>query len=355
MTDPVREQLLGYLLGALEEDEEAVLDERLKDDESLRRQLTEAWHSLEPLRTGPQEFLPPLSLAARTCEFVAEWAGQFGAQEIGEPAPANSLPVPEHSAPVSFSLHGEASMTPTVAPAETSGGWTWADLAVAASIAAAAFLLVFPAIENSRFQARVAGCQENLRQLGTALAQYSERNQGYFPQIPASGPLAVAGVYAPMLLESGYLDSPDQVVCPGSTLAEADGFSVPDLEQVQAAPTGEKLAELHRWMGGSYGYTLGHTVDGCYRPTKNLHRTHFAVMADAPSYGLPALASLNHGGRGQNVLFEDGHVEFLPLPLPAGYPDDFFLNDTGLVAAGTHLDDSVVGSSAAAPVALETP
>ena len=37
-------------------------------------------------------------------------------------------------------------------------------------------------------------------------------------------------------------------------------------------------------------------------------------------------------------------------PKPRGLPDDFFVNDRGQVAAGSHRDDSVIGSSASAPL-----
>ncbi|NLY01325.1 MAG: hypothetical protein GXY83_34980 [Rhodopirellula sp.] len=348
MAEHLRERLLGYLLGALEEDEEAILDEQLERDEPLRRQLKQVWRSLQPLRSSPQEFLPPLGLAARTCEMIAEWPSRAGEQPCSEHERQTAAPAIDLSGPVSS--RSDASMSPTVGPGAASSRWTWADLAVALSIAAAAFLLVFPAIENSRFHSRVTACQENLRQVGVALAQFSDRNDGFFPQIPASGPTAVAGVYAPVLLEGGFLDSSTRVVCPASTLAEDREFAVPALEQLQKAAVAEDLTRLQRQLGGSYGYTLGYRVDGRYRPTRNLHRPRFAVMADAPSYDLPDLASLNHGGLGQNFLFEDGHIEFLPSPQPAGLGDDFFTNDTGLVAAGLHRDDAVVGSSATTPL-----
>jgi hypothetical protein len=348
MTDHVREQLLGYLLGALEEDEEALLDKQLEHDDTLRQQLTEAWHSLKPLRQSQRDFIPPFGLATRTCETVAELAEQPAETPPLRSARADTQPAMELPAPVS--LHADAAMTPAAAPAGFSGGWTWADLAVAASVAAAAFLLIFPAIENSRFNSRLAACQDNLRQVGVALAQYSQRNHGSFPEIPASGPLAVAGIYAPTLLEGGYLEGARQVVCPGSVLAQDDEFSVPTMAQLQVALVGEELTALRRRMGGSYGYTLGYVTNGRYRSTKNMNRPHFALMADAPSYTLPELTSLNHAGLGQNVLFEDGRVVFLATPKPDNLVGDFFLNDTGLVAAGMHQDDSVIGASATAPV-----
>ena len=40
MTDSVREQLLGYLLGALEDSEQQEVETRLKDDPQWHRELT---------------------------------------------------------------------------------------------------------------------------------------------------------------------------------------------------------------------------------------------------------------------------------------------------------------------------
>jgi hypothetical protein len=76
-------------------------------------------------------------------------------------------------------------------------------------------------------------------------------------------------------------------------------------------------------------------------PTQNLHRTSFAIMADAPSSQNPSL-SLNHGGSGQNVLFEDGHVQYLTTCTAHGCQDNIFLNDEGQAEPGLHVHDAVI-------------
>jgi hypothetical protein len=106
----------------------------------------------------------------------------------------------------------------------------------------------------------------------------------------------------------------------------------------------EELIRLWGVMGGDYGYPLGYVENGRYRGTRNLRRPYFAIVADAPSVDLPDYRSLNHLGYGQNVLFENCRVIFLRLPRPAGYPDHFYVNDTGIVAAGRHRDDSVIAA-----------
>jgi len=120
-------------------------------------------------------------------------------------------------------------------------------------------------------------------------------------------------------------------------------------------------------MGGSYGYNLGYLLDGRYHSTDNLQRPTFALMADAPdsesvrgesvrgNSAVPAqLSSLNHGRRGQNVLFEDGHVEFLKGCNAEGCPDNIFLNDRGQPTAGVHRDDAVIGPSHAHPLPVSS-
>ena len=102
-------------------------------------------------------------------------------------------------------------------------------------------------------------------------------------------------------------------------------------------------------MGGSYGYCIGYMDNGVLHATKNLGRENFAIMADAPREERPDRQSADHGGRGQNVLFEDGHVGFLTSSRPSGWSDDIFANDRNQVAAGVHRDDSVIVSSGVAP------
>jgi hypothetical protein len=218
-----------------------------------------------------------------------------------------------------------------------------------AGVLVTAVLLIFPAIEGSRFRARVTTCQDNLQQLGTALVRYSQNHGNYFPQVPQQGNLAAAGIYAPALLNDGLLDSSRQVVCPGSSLATDQPFQVPSFSELQAA-SGRELGKLRNKMGGSYGYSLGYIDDGRYVSTRNLSRPTFALMADTPSDTLPGFQSQNHGGKGQNVLFEDGQVRFLTSSRPIEDGDDVFVNDTGLVAAGDQRNDSVIAGSSAAPL-----
>ncbi|MCC6123770.1 MAG: hypothetical protein IT426_02310 [Pirellulales bacterium] len=324
MSESAREQLLGFMLGALESDERAEIEAQLESDPECRKELTLLRRQLEPLAALKQDFGPPVGLAARTCRYVAE--------HRAAPTPAKGRLRPE---PV---------------PPSWIGRMSWLDMAMAATVLVAAGLLIFPAVQNSRFHAHLAACQDNLRELGGALNLYSQSHHGYFPSVPSRGKLAAAGIYAPVLAQNGLLTEVNRVVCPESSLAaRRNDFRVPTYGELELTSPA-KMVDLRPTLGGSYGYNLGYTRNGEYQPTKNLYRDDFAIMSDAPNMSGANLQSANHGGRGQNVLFEGGGVQFLTATQPLGSKDDIFTNDNGQVAAGVNANDSVLGASGTAPI-----
>jgi hypothetical protein len=224
--------------------------------------------------------------------------------------------------------------------------WRLIDIAVAVAICVAGAALVLPLIQSSRASAQVAACANRLREIGLALSGYSEHHEGNFPQVPESGKLSAAGIYAPVLLDAGYLNDRRIVICPASPLAANSTLIVPTLGQVQAAD-GDQLAQLRRTMGGSYGYALGYRDGALYKTTRNLHRANFALAADMPASDCST--SPNHGGAGHNVLLEDGHIAFIHGCRLDGCSDDIFTNDLGQVAAGCHVNDAVVARSDVSP------
>lgn len=312
----MREHLLGYLLGALEPPEQELVETRLSEDVELQKELSVLQRGLEPLAADDDKFEPPSGLARRTCDYVTN------RQSIG--APSGDL-----------------------APA---GGWRLQDWIAVVGIAVAASMLVFPAIAQSRFNARLQSCGNNLRSLGMALFQYSEFHHGAFPHVPESGNMSAAGIYGPLLYEAGFVRDRSMLICPSSSLAREVGFHFPTLNEIRQAGPNE-LPFFHRWMGGSYGYTLGYVLNGRYYGQRNLGRSTFALMADAPD---ERTGSANHGCCGQNVLFDDGHVAFLKSCRLAERDDHIFENRHGYVGPGIGPDDSVIARSSAQPVRLQT-
>jgi len=314
MTTPSREHLLGYLLGALEPTEQEQVEAELDLNPSLRAELDRLGGCVRGLGLAdqPTDFEPPSGLAARTCRFVA------------------------------------AQSQPAVAGATPPRRFHWADLVAVAAVLLIGVGLFFPWLVNTHIASQIAACENNLRQIGMALHDYSNRH-GSFPWPEESGPRAAAGIYAPTLVTFEQL--PHTVfLCPSSSLSRSRGeFCVPALEELDKA-TGAKLIALQNAMGGDYGYTLGYIEGGKLQKPRSGGRPMFAILADAPSDTLPGRASANHRGRGQNLLCEDGHVRFFVKLPSAELLDDPFHNREGRVAAGLDWDDAVIGTSGDPPL-----
>jgi len=311
-------ELLGYLLDALDGNEREALEARLANDPQLQRTAQLLRQALVPVKADADHLAPPLGLADRTLRYV------------------------EKRRPVEVNRYEPPTGRTT---------WRWIDLAVAATVLFVASLLFFPSVMKSRFDQQVAYCSENLRQLGTGLWQYSENHNGYFPYVPAQGQYAAAGIFAPTLHKAGLLPNAQTLVCPSSPQAQAD-MALVSLEKLDQAKGGPQFTQLLNQMGGSYGYALGYEKDGRYYGNKNRSRARFALVADSPSAQRGGRESANHGGRGQNVLYEDGHVQFQRTNVAAGCQDDIYHNDLGIIGAGQHVNDAVVAPSAARPVLL---
>ncbi len=282
----MRGLLLGYLLNALEPEERQRVEDRIERDANLERELELFAESLQPLQAAEGPIPLPAGLADRTCHLVAEHAaGRRGASvaAVGRSA----LPAERGSASRPYRL---------------------ADFVVAVGVVLAGLLLLFPALEHSHQVARLTGCQDNLHRIGLALAEYARDHHGYLPSIPAD---ETAGIYAVRLKHDGYLLGDGWNLCPGAVGDDSTRRShIPTPAELRAA-RGVSLVQYQRTMGGSYGYTLHYVAYGRYHCVKVSDRPTYAIMADAPSHSRGGLSSANHGRCGQNVLYEDGHIQYL--------------------------------------------
>jgi hypothetical protein len=317
----IREQLVGYALGALDDTEQSEIEQRLSVDPELRRALESVQQSLEPLVESYDEYEAPPGLASTACAYVAEEAARLDSVQPGLSRAHGAL--------------------------DARSRWAPADWVVMGGICAAALCLFFPAILNSRFLSRVTVCQDNLRQLGTSLVQYSEyAGNGCFPGVPTAGNHSFAGFYGPMLIEAGLLRNHRIVICPDSALADnAHCFRIPTISEIDAA-RGQQILILQQLAGGSYGYTLGYVLNGKHMPVKNLGRSHFAIMADAPR---SSWAQFPHQ-HGQNILYEDMHISFVSNGPNGRLVDDPFCNRLGRCEAGLDMNDAVVAPSDFPPI-----
>jgi hypothetical protein len=347
----MRDDLIGFVLDALEPQEHEHIRRKLEEDADLRRQLEWVQRTLQPLAGVGQDVAAPPGLAARTC---AQMDLLSQSTQLSQPTnPTTSLVVTAHCSKPSPVVRARQSVW---GPNECDWAgearrWTMADFVVAAGVCLAAACLFFPAVANSRWHAQMAGCQNNLRELGTSLAQYSNTAGGYFPVIPLNGNLSFSGIYAAKLAARGLMPDQRVILCPGKGSTYL--LKIPPLQDIAAAQ-GPQLVRLHRTTGGDYAYALGYVQRGHLYGNRNQGRWNVAILSDAPLEKLRNTAIGTHG-RGQNVLFEDGHVRFMTKRTRPGVPsDDMFVNDQMLVRAGLHPEDNVLAPSYVSPLPTDS-
>ncbi|HEY2881260.1 MAG TPA: hypothetical protein VGJ15_02475 [Pirellulales bacterium] len=312
---PARDHLLGYLLNAVESDEREAIERQLQSDPQLCEQLEVLRRSLHPLADDAGHHAPPLGLARRCCDFVR--------------SRTDIMPV-------------------ALSPARQGSGaaerrrWSWLDICVAGTIAVAVAILLVPAIYQSHIQSQLLACQKNLQDIGDALASYTEHNSSYYPAPDADDRLNVAGMWGPIMVTKHYLPQGKLFVCPSSPTSDDVQFRIPSTDELLKMDQKQLSVWLPR-LCGSYGFTLGYRANGAYKVQRHSQRQYFAVVADAPNEA--GSASPNHGLRGQNVLFDDGHVQRLITVYLGTIDENIFRNSHGQIAPGDFSDDAVIVNS----------
>ena len=320
----MREDLLGYLLGALEPDEARRIERLLETDADLREELRQIEASLYPLQQEEEEFEPPEGLVSRTLDFI----------DNHKPQPAE----------ISSTASGLSQISHRSAPRS----WRVPDVVVAAISMIAIGGIMFPAILEGRFEARRSSCQNNLRQLGTALTGCAMSDPGErLPEISLEGSEAFAGIYPVELKERELITSDDLVWC-ASRNQPVRVTPIPTRRELAKASV-ENLAELQQRAGGHMAFTLGVMEEGKYRAPRMQSRSHFPILGDAPIVKASDVRGLPHDGRGVNLYYEDGSVRFV-ASRDNDFPfDDPYTNADNLREAGLNINDASLGESSRAP------
>ncbi|QDT02885.1 hypothetical protein K227x_12640 [Rubripirellula lacrimiformis] len=340
----MHEDLLGYILGALEPHEMRRVDQWIQEDPEARRMLAEIQRKLRPLEQMPPVELPPSDRIARTMASLPP---------MPAPPPGNADESATSAVGASENAIEPAPLAPMQVHIEppSQNGWSWMDWAAGSAAAAILLALLLPAIAEGRFEARKSSCQDQLRHFGTAITQFVSRSeQSRLPAVSNSGPEAFAGVYAVRLHEAGLLDDDSIRWCPSLDSPNVDSpanMLVPIERLHQASPN--ELRSIQQNAGGHYAYTLGVIEKEALKPPRFESRSSFAVMSDAPQTRTASDATVDqsagHSGVGINVLFEDGRVQFIPLASLNSIPDHPLRNHRGDVEAGVDVDDASLAPS----------
>lgn len=331
----MNENLVGYLLDALDPEEKREVERCLREQPDAGTQLELLRKALEPLALDRDMVEPPAGLCERTL------------------ARAEAQRTP---AVVGASSRSAALRLLRVEPTARSNWWRRSDVLVAACLILCVTILIPPGLTYLRYRADIATCQNNLHDFYQALSGYSDRHQGVFPDVTAvKAPDKVAGLVVPVLRDemgggSGYREL--TVTCPGPgepSFRRLRGPSMRDLQNMDPREFERYATELL----GNYSYSLGYRdADNVYRMHRNGQAGPMPIMGDRPPLHVFAgdrSNSPNHWGKGQNVLYSDGTVRFVTNRNVGVNLDDIYTNVNGEVAAGRHPSDAVLGESKAKP------
>ena len=324
----MREQLIRYLLGELDEDERREVRALLRDNPELQKELAHLKECFAANEDDDAEPLPPRSLAKRTADTISN-SDEYELEQMVRSKRMTAI----SEAPTGIL------------------GWSLADLTVAGGVMLAVSMLVFPALRESREGTRRTVCQYNQGQLGIVLAKFSDNHNQLLPHI---GPKEFAGMFVVRLLMEGYAEPgelKEWLFCPaapGDVCAGLREYKIPGPEQLREMPRIE-LAKLAATINPCYAVPLPYRDEvGEYHDIVNQHSQYLPVFSDA-SDAVPQRIGPNHGGLFIQILFQDGHVKAFTSSMLPSCGDNMFRNSNGVVAVGTAADDSVLASCYVVP------
>lgn len=354
----MREDLFGYLLGALEPHEAERVEAWLRDDPQAQTELELARNAIEAMSQSLDEDAPtgaelelPSGLTGQTLSAIFDDA--IDSDRVDEKVCDQSHQGDQNSlVEASSSLPLEASLSPVNRRSGARSNvlnWLFAAGSIAAAVA-----LVLPAVVRVREDSRRLACQDQMQQLGNAMVQfvnYSPQNR--LPEIASQGTEAFAGMYAVRLADSGLLRDPSLRWCPSVGRPDTSDyrFSNPlrlaSAEQLEVMDVNQ-LNEIQRSSGGHYAYSLGVLSKGEYQSPRYEGRASFAVLGESPSASFLKDGELQINAPhvdGVNLLYEDCSVRFVEYKTLDALPDHPFQNHRGANEAGVTIDDASLAPS----------
>lgn len=210
-------------------------------------------------------------------------------------------------------------------------GFTLIELLVVIAIIGILAGILLPVLSRARESARKTQCASNVKQIGMGLIMYANENSETFPT-STTAPVSMASLN---LLYPNYVSDQRTFKCPSDT-------SVTPTTQASITANDPFLKNEC-----SYGYDGTHTQAddadvalAADRPTNAAGSTTPSAATNSPNHGgaVGTVAGGDTAGRGQNVVYVDGHVEFVNT-----YRAGWFAAD-GTTRDDIFSDDSTAGT-----------
>jgi prepilin-type processing-associated H-X9-DG protein len=223
-------------------------------------------------------------------------------------------------------------------------GGTIVDLVAVVGVIGALTAMLVPMLLTARERSGRTHCMVNLRKIGYALREYSDANRGYLPVVSWSAAMMEPedGIESPgpqrarmpdalaMLLRTQRV-SASTLICPNAEdqaeqaaiVRRSSAFDYA-VHSAAATPSDEGF----RWDAGLPG-TFALAAD---RGPGFIGGELAAAEIDSDTGPLGMENSRNHGRRGQNILYADGHVEFRMTPLAGMKSDHVYRSAEGTLA-----------------------
>ena len=191
-------------------------------------------------------------------------------------------------------------------------GFTLIELLVVIAIIAILAAILFPVFSQAREQARKTSCMSNLKQIGTAIAMYSQDWDERYPYFQWSADGLHHGEMFPYLLQP-YIKNWDIFVCP----SDGDKFNT---EWFWGRDSGRPQTPYPP-NGLSYGMNevlhQGTSLSQIPEPSITLSVSDSINSLVCDWHNMPGRVIAAHDwkydahSRGVNILFADGHVKWL--------------------------------------------